>query len=331
MAAATSPATGHVYGERRGVRHLGRWKRATYSPILALRRDGRPRPRGGAKTRALRSSGNSPRIAAAEHLAPLPSTVMPPKDVTLLIDDGGIAVSPDATTDQCRQQPALPHGFHLRGEGESTIPQASERHWGANACWHRRLPRRPPADQSSRSTGAPRASAGRMPNTGNRHAGLGTRLGSRDRTVREELRARCVDPAIPEELGDREGQAWTPLIAIAELAGGSWPELARTAAVALSKHVDCPASYGERLLADIRKILDGKDAISTSNLAFHLGEMEEQPWPTIRKGKEINGHVLAGMLKEYGIKPDQVWIDGKNHRGYERAWFEDAWSRYLTL
>ena len=58
--------------------------------------------------------------------------------------------------------------------------------------------------------------------------------------------------------------------------------------------------------------------------------MEERPWPTMRHDKPINGNMLANMLKEYGIEPGQVWIGGKNDRGYKREWFEDTWSLYLA-
>jgi hypothetical protein len=36
------------------------------------------------------------------------------------------------------------------------------------------------------------------------------------------------------EISDRLDEAWEPLIAIAELAGGDWPKAARAAAVALA-------------------------------------------------------------------------------------------------
>ena len=41
-----------------------------------------------------------------------------------------------------------------------------------------------------------------------------------------------ANPAIPA-LNDRAADIWEPLLAIADLAGGQWPELAREAAVGL--------------------------------------------------------------------------------------------------
>jgi predicted lipoprotein with Yx(FWY)xxD motif len=39
------------------------------------------------------------------------------------------------------------------------------------------------------------------------------------------------DPSIPAALNDRAADNWRPLIAIADLAGGEWPQLARQASL----------------------------------------------------------------------------------------------------
>ena len=48
-----------------------------------------------------------------------------------------------------------------------------------------------------------------------------------------EQAIRSADPASPDALNDRQADAWDPLFAIAEVAGGPWPERARKAAQAL--------------------------------------------------------------------------------------------------
>lgn len=45
---------------------------------------------------------------------------------------------------------------------------------------------------------------------------------------------RAARPSMPEGLHDRAQDNWEPLLAIADLAGGPWPEQARAAALALS-------------------------------------------------------------------------------------------------
>jgi len=37
---------------------------------------------------------------------------------------------------------------------------------------------------------------------------------------------------------------------------------------------------------------------------------------------------LARLLKPFGITPGQIWIAGRQSRGYYRWQFEDAWERY---
>jgi hypothetical protein len=68
-------------------------------------------------------------------------------------------------------------------------------------------------------------------------------------------------PTLPEEITDRAADCWEPLIAVADLAGGRWPDTARSAAVTLvSRLVEDrrEASLGIRLLSDLR-IVFGTD------------------------------------------------------------------------
>jgi putative DNA primase/helicase len=46
----------------------------------------------------------------------------------------------------------------------------------------------------------------------------------------------AADPAVPAELHDRAADNWRPLLAIADVAGGEWPERARRAAVVLTRN-----------------------------------------------------------------------------------------------
>ena len=45
-------------------------------------------------------------------------------------------------------------------------------------------------------------------------------------------------PEIPDDLNDRAQDNWEPLLAIADLAAGDWPNTARPAAKALSKEAE---------------------------------------------------------------------------------------------
>ena len=65
-----------------------------------------------------------------------------------------------------------------------------------------------------------------------------------------------AEPVMPPGLNDRAEDVWESLIAVADLAGGSWPRRARHAAVVLAAAAEAEAaeSLGQRLLADIRDV-----------------------------------------------------------------------------
>ncbi len=140
-----------------------------------------------------------------------------------------------------------------------------------------------------------------------------------------------AEPDLPEELDDRAQDGAEPLLAIADLAGGEWPELARAALLEL--HGDREVeddSWGIQLLADIHEAIGEDDRIFGDDLRERLKENPERPWASWGKGdKGLTARALAGLLRDFGIKPKQVWIDDETRRGFEREWFQDAWSRYL--
>ena len=138
-------------------------------------------------------------------------------------------------------------------------------------------------------------------------------------------------PELPDELNDRAQDNWEPLLAIADHAGGRWPEAARAAALQLSARVHEPVSVGVELLDNIRDAFDrtGGDKMGTRDLLFRLNADEEKRWATYSRGKPLTPHSLAELLREYGIQPRQLGGKGSNVRGYSRDQFEDAFARYL--
>jgi hypothetical protein len=139
------------------------------------------------------------------------------------------------------------------------------------------------------------------------------------------------DPEIPDEFGDREGDISLPLLAIAGLAGGIWPDLMREALLQLFASNETESTSG-MLLAAMRTIFTqtGASKLPSSDICDHLGKMEEQPWPELNNGKVITPPQLARLLKPFGIKPRDIRLDSKaGIKGYQRADFVDAWLRYL--
>jgi protein gp37 len=137
-------------------------------------------------------------------------------------------------------------------------------------------------------------------------------------------------PDMPAGVEDRDADVWEALLAVADLAGGHWPQTARAAAVAIvaDSRVSHP-SLGVRLLEDIRTVFrdDGRDLLPTADLLAALNDMETSPWAVIRKGNPLNAHSLANRLARYGIGPTRT----ATLRGYARYDFTDAWSRYLSI
>ena len=75
--------------------------------------------------------------------------------------------------------------------------------------------------------------------------------------------------------------------------------------------------------------------MSSRDLAEALIAIETSPWGEWRHGKGLNQSGLSQLLKPYGIGPHNIKLrggDGKPHvpKGYNRADFEDAWSRYRS-
>jgi hypothetical protein len=135
-------------------------------------------------------------------------------------------------------------------------------------------------------------------------------------------------PALPDELSDRQQDAVESLVAIADLAGGKWPELARTSLISLCVEAqDGDDSVGHVLLSDIRSVFDMKVVtdISSSELAKALAEIETSPWGEWNQGKPISPNKVAKLLKPYTISPKNL----RSHNGYARNQFEESWSLYL--
>ena len=85
------------------------------------------------------------------------------------------------------------------------------------------------------------------------------------------------------------------------------------------------------LLRDIRAIFSKLEVCNAvaDLLITNLREVEEGPWATIRAGAPLNPRGLAQQLRKYGIEPKPQRDGDRVFRGYSRAQFEDAWSRYL--
>ncbi|MEM1404975.1 MAG: DUF3631 domain-containing protein [Pseudomonadota bacterium] len=134
---------------------------------------------------------------------------------------------------------------------------------------------------------------------------------------------------LPPEIVDRDADVWEPLICVADLAGGHWPDTARAASLALVGMSQQQApSLGIQLLSDLREIFLGSSKLHSKTIISQLCQLEEAPWSGYR-GTGIDALSLARTLSEYGVKPKDLRIGDKVSRGYVREDLEDPWRRYL--
>ncbi len=159
----------------------------------------------------------------------------------------------------------------------------------------------------------------------------------------EELKRQCArfvldhgkeiaegQPAIPRGLTNRAADVWEPLLVLADLAGGPWPELARQAAEGLTAQSKRHSPIGS-LLMDIMGmfLLSGQDRLFTREIIMMLNESGERPWWELRRGKLASEAWLARQLRPYDIAPRTIRIGEVVGKGYLEADFEDAFRRYV--
>jgi hypothetical protein len=173
---------------------------------------------------------------------------------------------------------------------------------------------------------------------------------------------RDARPDLPEALDDRAADIWEPLLAIADLAGGSWPTDARRAALTLHAARGEDDSVGVLLLRAIWETFEALDAemknhppedlfagerqqqvdrISTVNLLVALVDRDAEPWGgwwgtelerALEKKLPPRGPAgkLAALLRPFEVQSRNIRTSEGVLKGYLRADFADAFERYLS-
>jgi hypothetical protein len=156
---------------------------------------------------------------------------------------------------------------------------------------------------------------------------------------------RTLHPQVPDGLNDRHEDSWRPLLAIAERVGVEWPELARTAALALSgdQYEETPVNV--YLLGALREVFGEVDKLPSTVMRTRLNHDDEAPWRRWNNGTGLDVHDLATHLRDFHVRSKNLywagseWIAeewgeypaGGMAKGYKRAWLKDAWERYLPI
>jgi hypothetical protein len=170
------------------------------------------------------------------------------------------------------------------------------------------------------------------------HEKEGFALRDRLATWAEQVSERVMNvwPAMPEGVTDRPADVWEPLLAIADAAGGDWPDRARAACVVLvtASKANDKGSLGVRLLTDLRDhVMVGIDRLPTVAILDRLNALDDAPWADLH-GKPLDNRRLSKMLAEYmtadtePITSRNIKTAGSVLKGYYAADLHDAWARY---
>jgi hypothetical protein len=138
----------------------------------------------------------------------------------------------------------------------------------------------------------------------------------------------------PPELSSRQQDCAEPLLFLAGLIGGDWPQRARCALVnAFTAVIFEDPGASLQLLSDLRDAFlhnDGQGWLSTATLLDHLHNLEDRSWHEWHKGKPLDPSGMARLLHPFGI-------GSRNHRtgpatvakGYYREDFVPSWECHL--
>jgi hypothetical protein len=144
--------------------------------------------------------------------------------------------------------------------------------------------------------------------------------------------ATALEPPMPVE--DRAADTWEPLVIIADLAGGEWPALARTACRIMTDYEagqDEEGGLRTRLLVGIRRAFGAENdptVLSTKRLLESLNADKEAPWAEYG-ANGLTPRGLQLLLKPYGIgSANRRFTDGTQAKGFARSQFLDTWARY---
>jgi hypothetical protein len=144
-----------------------------------------------------------------------------------------------------------------------------------------------------------------------------------------------AEPQIPDGVADRAAEVWEPLLAIADQAGGHWPDTARAAAIHfVANAAHSGHSVGTRLLADLRALFHttGTDRMETADILTQLLDSEEAAWGDL-DGRPLDARRLAREMARYNIRPKDLKLPGgsvrKGYRTDGPDGLTDVWLRYL--
>jgi putative DNA primase/helicase len=314
--------------------HTYSWEWCEYSPILAI-------------TSPTKSCGKSRVLDVLEKLVSTPFRtgnmseavlfrVLHSRKPSVLIDE--FDTIPEDRRDALAN--ILKHGFHVSGrvhrvEGEGTKTVTEFNVFAPKAlacirlstldgatisrCINIRMQRKKPGEKVERLR---------------RYDGTGWKRKSLRWTEDHREQIESATAEMPDALSDREQDIYEPLFVLANLAGGDWPRRIKEAGLALSgESMESSPDTPVLLLEWIRTHFNETKAkkVSSAALVQWLNDRQDAPFAAWNDHNGIKQIEVRRHLAGFVIQPDTVRLDSKTTaKGYDRDWFDDAFSAYLA-
>lgn len=121
-----------------------------------------------------------------------------------------------------------------------------------------------------------------------------------------------TDPILPDGVDNRDIDLWSPLLAIAELAGDS---IASRARMALQQYVtDITPPHSEltltdRLIVALQDVFMGQEALDTKTIVERLFNLKDTSWRKMWQGNEMTAYKgMSSLLSTIGVAPSPIRI-----------------------
>jgi hypothetical protein len=142
-------------------------------------------------------------------------------------------------------------------------------------------------------------------------------------------------PDMPAGIELRMREVCRPLFAIADTAGGHWPNTARDAARQMllgemSESNPDELTLHERLLLDLRTVYADQAKMSTHDITASLDALPASTWTAMWPNRNKAARELAVMLEPLGAAPTMIRFGEETMRGYHRYMLEPLWDEIVS-
>lgn len=110
-----------------------------------------------------------------------------------------------------------------------------------------------------------------------------------------------VVPNLPAAIRNRPAELWSPLVAVADIVGGEWPQRSRRACIELERdRAGVEASDPVEVLRAMKTMFEQLDcdAMATADAVDRLNAIPDAPWAS----RPFTVSTLADLLRDFGVR-----------------------------